>query len=194
MPRPREFDEAEALEGAMNAFWARGFEATSTDDLCTATGLGRSSIYNTFSSKRELFRRTLDHYRLRGAESRAALLEGAADGLDAIRRLLTDVIEDELAHGRRGCLIVNTVAEFGTTDAEISAQVEADSQAYLSAITHVARTGQADGSVTRDRDAHDLAQFVHSTVSGLRVMSRRGAERSALEAVADIAVAAVARR
>ncbi|MBB4683639.1 TetR/AcrR family transcriptional regulator [Amycolatopsis jiangsuensis] len=194
MPRPREFDETQAVEGAMNAFWARGFEATSTDDLCAATGLGRSSIYNTFSSKRTLFRRALDHYRQLGIESRAATLERATDGLDAIRRLLADLVADEMDNGRRGCLVVNTIAEFGTTDAEISAQLDADTEAYLSALRHFARAGQADGSITRDRDALDIAQFVHSTVSGLRVMSRRGAAQSALEAVVDIAVAAVARR
>ncbi|MEU4671463.1 TetR family transcriptional regulator [Amycolatopsis sp. NPDC023774] len=194
MPRPREFDETEALEGAMNAFWARGYEATSTQDLCAATGLGRSSVYNTFTSKEILFRRALEHYIRLGVRSRAAVLEQADDGLDAIHRLLESVIDDELTHGRRGCLVVNTVAEFGTTDPEITAHVEADTAAHLASLAECARLGQADGSITRDREPRDIAEFVHSTVSGLRLMSRRGAERPAMTAVADIAVAALAHR
>jgi AcrR family transcriptional regulator len=194
MPRPREFDETVALEGAMNAFWARGYEATSTQDLCAATGLGRSSVYNTFTSKQILFQRALEHYTERGARNRAKALESAEDGLDAIRLLLADLIEDELGNGRRGCLIVNTVAEFGTTDAEITTRVDADTAAFLAALTDYARLGQADGSVTRDRDPADIAQFVHSTIGGLRLMSRRGALRPAMTSVADIAVSAIARR
>ncbi|SEO79452.1 TetR/AcrR family transcriptional regulator [Amycolatopsis saalfeldensis] len=194
MPRPREFDETVALEGAMNAFWAHGYEATSTQDLCTATGLGRSSVYNTFTSKHALFQRALEHYTERGARSRAEVLEQAEDGLDAIRRLLSDLIEDELGNGRRGCLMVNTIAEFGTADAEVTAKVETDTAAFLAALGDYARLGQADGSVTRDRDPADIAQFVHSTVGGLRLMSRRGAQRPAMAAVADIAVSALARR
>ncbi|WP_326835906.1 TetR family transcriptional regulator [Amycolatopsis rhabdoformis] len=194
MPRPREFDETEALEGAMNAFWARGYEATSTQDLCAATGLGRSSVYNTFTSKEILFRRALEHYIERGVRARAATLAEAENGLDGFRRLLTAVIDDELTHGRRGCLVVNTIAEFGTADAEICTRINADTEAHLASLTDCARLGQADGSVTRDRDPADIAEFVHSTVSGLRLMSRRGAAGPAMTAVADIAVAALARR
>ncbi|WP_328610078.1 TetR/AcrR family transcriptional regulator [Amycolatopsis sp. NBC_00345] len=194
MPRPREFDETVALEGAMNAFWAHGYEATSTQDLCDATGLGRSSVYNTFTSKHVLFQRALEHYTERGVRYRAKALEPAEDGLDAIRLLLTDLIDDELGNGRRGCLIVNTVAEFGTTDAEITTRVDADTAAFLTALADYARLGQADGSVTRDRDPADIAQFVHSTIGGLRLMSRRGALRPAMASVADIAVSAIARR
>ncbi len=178
----------------MNAFWARGYEATSTEELCAATGLGRSSIYNTFSSKHELFRRALGHYTERGVRQRSAVVGRAPDGLGALRLLLTATIDDELGHHRRGCLVVNTIAEFGTSDPEVSAQVRVDTEAHLSELAHVARTGQADGSVTRDRDAGEIADFIHSTISGLRVMSRRGAERAALNGVAEIAIAAVARR
>ena len=192
MARPREFDETTAVEGAMNAFWAHGYEATSTQDLCEATGLGRSSIYNTFGSKRELFRRTLAHYTGQGLTTRSAVLETPGTAVDRIAALLDAVIDDELSHDRRGCLMVNTAAELGTPDDEIGALVKADSEAHLGLLTDCVRLGVLDGSIDPDRDPADVAEFVHGTVASLRLMSRRGARRKAMEAVADIAVSAVA--
>jgi TetR/AcrR family transcriptional repressor of nem operon len=54
MGRPREFDFNDTLERAMQTFWAKGYEATSLDDLCAATGLGRSSLYAAFGDKQSL--------------------------------------------------------------------------------------------------------------------------------------------
>ncbi|CAM5718428.1 hypothetical protein SALBM311S_08525 [Streptomyces alboniger] len=62
MARPRTFDEEGALDAAMRTFWEKGYESTSTQDLCDATGLGRSSIYNTFKGQARLFERVLARY------------------------------------------------------------------------------------------------------------------------------------
>ena len=59
--RPREFDEEAALEAAMDAFWAKGFEATSMTDLCNCTGLHKGSLYQAFGDKHTLFLKALKH-------------------------------------------------------------------------------------------------------------------------------------
>ena len=62
MARPREFDADDALERVTRVFWNRGFEHTSLDDLCAATGLGRSSLYAAFGDKRALYLKALARY------------------------------------------------------------------------------------------------------------------------------------
>ena len=62
MSRPREFNETEALSGAMNAFWTKGYDGTSIPDLLQATGLSRSSLYETFGGKDALFEAATDLY------------------------------------------------------------------------------------------------------------------------------------
>ena len=62
MARPRAFDESDVIDRAMRQFWSYGYEATSVDDLCAATGLNRSSLYRTFGSKRELLDTALTAY------------------------------------------------------------------------------------------------------------------------------------
>ena len=50
------------MNRAMAAFWTRGYEATSIDDLVEATGTNRGSLYGTFGDKRRLFLMALDRY------------------------------------------------------------------------------------------------------------------------------------
>src|ERR1700730_11789741 len=58
----KQFDRDEVLDRAIVAFWTRGYEATSIDDLVEATGINRGSIYGTFGDKRRLFLMALDRY------------------------------------------------------------------------------------------------------------------------------------
>ena len=53
--RPRQFDEGEVLDAAMQAFWANGYEATSMADLMSVTGLHKGSLYQAFGDKHRLF-------------------------------------------------------------------------------------------------------------------------------------------
>ncbi|GLY67694.1 TetR/AcrR family transcriptional regulator [Amycolatopsis taiwanensis] len=191
MARPRKFDEHTAIERAMQAFWSGGYEGTSTEQLCEATGLGRSSIYNTFTSKHELFRKSLRHYAEVTAETRAGLLDTPEPVRDRVRRLLRSIIDDELSHDRRGCLAVNTVMEFGRTDPEIAAVIRRDSARFVDDLRALFEQAQRDGEIDRNRDPVALARFLHSTIGGLRVQARQGLSRAALESIADVALTAL---
>jgi AcrR family transcriptional regulator len=50
------FDSEAVVAAAIVAFWAKGFEATTLSDLEAATGVDRSSIYNSFGGKEGLYR------------------------------------------------------------------------------------------------------------------------------------------
>ncbi|MER6632088.1 TetR/AcrR family transcriptional regulator [Streptomyces sp. NPDC000987] len=65
MGRPRAFDTEQAVSAAAAVFATHGYEGTSVDDLVTATGIHRGSLYKVFGSKRGLhltaLRNHLDH-------------------------------------------------------------------------------------------------------------------------------------
>ena len=62
MARPREFDELEALDQATKVFWTHGYNGTSLVDLTNAMGISKSSFYDTFGGKRDLYLKTLDYF------------------------------------------------------------------------------------------------------------------------------------
>ena len=57
--RPRQYDEETALRAAADVFWTKGFSATSLDDLSSAMGMNRPSIYRAFGDKEAIYRRAL---------------------------------------------------------------------------------------------------------------------------------------
>ncbi|EOD57230.1 TetR/AcrR family transcriptional regulator [Amycolatopsis vancoresmycina] len=193
MARPREFDETAAVEKAMHAFWAHGYEGTSTQDLCDATGLGRSSVYNTFTSKRALFGRSLTHYTGTQLDKRQAILDGPGTAAERLTAMLDSAIEDDVEERRRGCLVVNTLAELGLPDDEVGAALRADTDRNLAMFAQCVREGVLDGSLRDGLDPADVAEYLLSTTSGLRVMARRGSSRDSMHAVADIALSAITR-
>jgi len=114
--RPREFDEAKALETALNVFWQKGFEAASLDDLTKAMGLSRSSFYGTFGSKQAVFQRALAQY------SRTALKNlqevGDAHSQDPVGAMV-DALADPMG-GTRGCMLINCITELAPHDEEVA--------------------------------------------------------------------------
>ncbi|WJV50475.1 TetR/AcrR family transcriptional regulator [Streptomyces flavofungini] len=197
MARPRTFDEDRALDAAMRAFWANGYEATSTQDLCEATGLGRSSIYNTFTSKHDLFRRALARYIDVMSVPQAEILEDAErSGLERIRALLARIVDTEFdyrAEDERsiGCLTVNTVVELARRDPEAAALIERDLGFRLGLLRVALEAGQRDGTIATRRDPDTLARFINATIGGMRVSAQAGADRTALDSIADAALDAL---
>ncbi|MFC8126524.1 TetR/AcrR family transcriptional regulator [Streptomyces sp. NPDC057302] len=196
MARPRTFDEERALDAAMHAFWANGYEATSTQDLCDATGLGRSSIYNTFSSKHELFTRALARYIDSMTSVQVEILEDTERSpMERLRALFARVVDSEFECREDGhsigCLTVNTTVELAGRDPEAAELLARDLAVRLAAIGAVIRAGQSGGDIASTRDAGDLARFLNAVIGGMRISAQGGADRAALTAITETALDAL---
>ncbi|WP_411731422.1 TetR/AcrR family transcriptional regulator [Paeniglutamicibacter sp.] len=120
MARTQEFDTSKALSDARRVFWDKGFDATSIADLESATGLGRSSIYHGFGSKRGLFDAVIQDYMDTILRPRLNLLHSPtrpAEGISIYLKSLSDALgktADQTTN--RGCLLLNTAAGIAGND------------------------------------------------------------------------------
>ncbi|WP_455217838.1 TetR/AcrR family transcriptional regulator, partial [Kaarinaea lacus] len=132
MGRPREFDSEQALQAAMDIFWQKGFEATSLQDLLKGMKLSKSSLYQSFGSKQQLFQQCLQQYRSMMTDMMNQLLEEAETGIDFIEKLLRSVAEQAVDSqaSQRGCLITNTASEFAQSDADIARLVKTGMEGF----------------------------------------------------------------
>lgn len=145
-------------------------------DLLTATGLSKSSLYDTFGDKRKLFLAALDAYqRFRQAGMQGDLNDGRP-GRESIARFFESFTAKTLANQRGfGCMSCNEAVEFGLSDPEVQGIVLADFQAMEDAFAEAVARGQRDGSISKRDSARKLARFLTVHMQGLYVMARAGA-------------------
>jgi AcrR family transcriptional regulator len=122
--RPRAYQPDVALGKALDLFRKGGFAATSLDDLSTATGMNRPSLYGAFGDKRELYIKSYQRYR---DDARAAMIEIFREEMPVRKRLqrIYAIALDIYLEGEspRGCFTVMTAASEAVADPGIRAMV-----------------------------------------------------------------------
>ncbi|GAA1270386.1 TetR family transcriptional regulator [Planotetraspora silvatica] len=111
MAGQRQFDERRALESARDVFWLKGYGATSMQDLATASGVLRGSLYNAYGDKEALFLRVYADYADQFAAEAAGAL--AHPSVDQALRDFFDFTITSMTTGAptRGCLTTKTAID-----------------------------------------------------------------------------------
>jgi TetR/AcrR family transcriptional repressor of nem operon len=183
MPWEKTFDTEDALGKAMAAFWARGYEATSMQDLVDCMGVGRGSIYAAFGDKRRLFMRALALYDERHRRGWTERLSGLASPRRAILSAFDEVVAATLDGSRDGCLLINTGLEMSPHDAEVAAAVSMALGEMEAFFRVMVRRGQVAGEIAMDIDTDEAARGLLALLAGLRVLSRARPDEALLRAV-----------
>ena len=191
MGRPKQFDRDAALRKAIPVFWEKGFAAASADDLTSAMGIGRQSLYDTFGDKRRLYLEALGRYNTDSVGDLLERLIRAASPLAGIEAALRSVAHQPPELARLGCMGINAICEFGNADGEVSA-LRATSGARLDAgLQASVRAGQAAGEIGSDLDPRAAARFIGAAYAGLKVQAKAGAPAAMLDDVVALTVRAL---
>jgi len=168
--RPREFDEGAALEAAMDAFWQKGYEATSMADLCSCTGLHKGSLYQAFGDKHALFMRSLHHYADTEFKEGAAVAMQHESPLESIRALVRTVCS-YLEEGK-GCLMINSMVELAPHDPEVKKLLATEGQRRIHVLTEFLMRAQQLGEIRAELVPEKLAQQLMIGLAGSAAMGK----------------------
>lgn len=192
MARPQEFEASEALKSAMRVFWSKGYEAASLNDILSATGLSKSSLYATFGDKRELFLAAFEAYRRERMQRLETALNDGQPARQSIEKFFRQgVARAEAPEHAYGCMTANEAVELAPHDLDIQQLVTADFQALEEAFARAILRGQADGSIARDKEPRQLARFLVVSLQGLQVMVRAKSRRTLLDDTLTVMLAAL---
>lgn len=187
MARPREFELDDTLDRATQAFWAKGFEATSLDDLCEATGLGRSSLYAAFGDKQRLYLEALARYEAAAVSRINAAVSGSASPREGIVAFVQKIIDDIVAGpGRRGCFIGNCAAELARQDKAVAARVRQSMERVQNTFRDALLQAKGAGQLGKNADVDALAAFLMSGIQGLRLVGKANPDRTMLANIANV--------
>lgn len=188
MPWEKQFDKQAALGRALDTFWAKGYEATSMQDLVDCTGVNRGSLYATYGDKRALFLAALKAY----DDARRRMLsefEARYAVRDAIGQVFQAFTNEVSENGRnRGCFLTNTALELAAHDAEIRqivAKAQEDVEAYFARLI---RKGKAAGEIPENVKVAETARGLLASLLGFLVLIRSRPERTLLRTIIDDAL------
>jgi TetR/AcrR family transcriptional repressor of nem operon len=190
--RPLAYSPDKVLDAAMRLFWRQGYEATSMQDLMKSMQLSKSSLYQAFGNKHQLFLRCMKRYHEITITEMQNQLARCQTGLDFISETLYQVVnQDNVLANPRGCLVTNTATEFSQSDSAIAISVRKGLMGYQSVFMAAAIKGQADGSIRTDWDPDVLSQYLVTSMSGLRTMVKAGIGPAALRQTVAVIVETV---
>ncbi|MEO0557857.1 MAG: TetR/AcrR family transcriptional regulator [Bacteroidota bacterium] len=197
MARPKAFSPHDALAAALEVFRRQGYEATSIQDLVDATGLSRSSLYDTFGGKHALYLSALDHYRQLGQEHLARVLDcdSGDSPLGQIQTYLESIAAERGAGDAPpvGCLMTKAAAEVGTRDLETARRAQDSADQLAQSFAVAVKNAQIADEVPADRDPLALGRFLASTVFGLRGLQNASASPTALAEVIELTMETIRR-
>ncbi|MEN8107745.1 MAG: TetR/AcrR family transcriptional regulator [Pseudomonadota bacterium] len=182
MARTKQFDERQALVSAMLVFWEKGYEGTSIQDLEAALGLNRTSIYNAFGNKREIFERVMACYKESVMSALFTDMDSAPNIKEGTRRLLNaalDIHFDEDNPG--GCLVVLSVLESGQHDEQSQASLQQTIQDLKKALQVRLSRAKKAGELSKDLDVGSTATTIGTTMAGMMVMGKANFTKTALK-------------
>lgn len=189
MPWEKQFNVNEVLDKAMQAFWSRGYQGTSMQDLLDRMGINRGSLYSTYRDKHALFLAALRMYDDTIRHKRLADLESRYAPREAIRQLfLAFTSQASERGGNRGCFLTNTALELAAHDPEarkIVAHAQKEIEAFFA---RMIRKGQAEGEVAPHVKPAEAASGLLASLIGLAVLTRSRPERALLQNIIDEAV------
>jgi len=166
MARTLAFDSGAVIKKARSLFWSKGFEAASIPDLEEATGLSRSSIYNSFGSKRGLFDAAVQSYLDEIVRPRLQPLTADEVEHSALIEYLDGLIsvfsQPDALPTSNGCLLINTANSPLSADSHVATVIQAYREELEAAFS---RGIQA----TRSALEPAVQQRLASTVTGLVV-------------------------
>jgi len=175
MGRPRQYDEQSLLDTAQELFWTRGYDRTSLEEVAGASGVGTSSLYARYGNKLGLFLRVFGRY----CAARVELASGgpagpSADLETAAAEYLDRVVADCLSYtDRRGCLMLNSIAELGDRFPEVLTVADAANGEMVSALAaRLSETAAARDIALSPADARRDAETAVLASQGIVQLSR----------------------
>jgi AcrR family transcriptional regulator len=188
--RTRQFDADEALDRALEVFWARGYEGATLPELTRAMGINRPSLYAAFGNKEALFRKALDRYQT-GPQGFVAEALNEPTARTVAEALFLGFIKMQRDRDRAsGCLIVSGALACGEEAEPVRRELARLRQATVTALRERFERAVRANDLPKGTDCATLARYVATVLNGLAVQAASGTTETELRRVVALVMRA----
>lgn len=192
MARKKAFNPDKALDKAMALFWQNGYTATSVQSLVDHVGISPRSLYDTFTSKHDLFIEALGRYRSMRARETSAIRDSEHSFKRIIQKMfegfVTEAVTDQ---DRKGCFFVNSATELAGQDEVVAEKSKETFQNMAFVFQSFIEQAQQSGEISLDKDSQALSQYLTNAMFGIRVMAKMNPDKEVLANVVKLTLAAL---
>ena len=176
MPRPN--TKEQLIVAGLNALLEKGFNGVGVQEITEQAGVPKGSFYNHFESKEALGAEIVERYGLNSTR-RAILLDKTVPPLQRLRThfetLNASFIKSKF---ERGCLLGNFSAELANQSPIIRESLVTLFERWTKDLEVAIADAQAEGAVSSDRDAGDIAAFLLDAYEGSLLRARVQRDRA----------------
>ncbi len=157
----------------MNEIWRTGFEACSVKAISEKLGITRSSFYNAFGSREELFLQALEWYFSKSPDQALNIVDCDARIIKVMTGVFKDVCRARAADPEaRGCMVVNCVAELVGIDKTLGPVLEKAMLGSLDRLESLLYQAAANGEIENKGDLREKALALQNLLIGLNIMAK----------------------
>lgn len=173
MARPSKFNRDDALETVMQILWRDGYETSSIKALSETLGITRSSFYNAFGTREDLFKEVIARYFDQTPDKPLAEATEAAALKPLLTRTFRSICRVRAADPEgRGCLAVNSAASLCGSHEVLGPFMAGCIEASLERIEMLVTWAVARGELPKDTDIRGTALAVQNLLVGINVLAK----------------------
>ena len=175
------------LDAAQRLMLAKGFEATSLEEICEEAGLTKGSFFHYFESKEDLGKAVLEHFceaKLREFQAAPFLkktdpLERVYGQIDFAIAMSKKMKDDPVA--RNGCLVGTFVQELSTTHPEIRSLCAQKFAQWTGGFKQELDAAKAKYAPHARLNTHSLAEHFLAVLEGSLIIAKAKQDPGVME-------------
>lgn len=192
MPKVKQFDREKVLETASSIFHHKGYNGTSIDEILKATGLSRSSLYDSFKDKHTLYLQSLEFYKNKEMQLVEGIDHKKMNGLQKIESLFKEVLNQINNHPEdNGSLLVNAAAEMSKRCTMTNQVVVSGKEGVQDLLTLWLAEAEKENVLKLSKPAKSYGTFLFNTICGLKIMSQSGASKAEMQNIVKVTLDAL---
>jgi len=158
------------IANAAILFNRKGFSGCSTQDITTAVGLEKGSLYGHFSSKEELAVAAFQYAWKESSDLRGAGMAEAPNAIEKLKIHVSNLTDIPFMSG--GCPLMNTVTDSDDGSPLLRKAAREALKGWRSFLQDVVKKGQERNEIRPDVDPEEVAVVLISQLEGALAFER----------------------